>query len=132
MRVTGILQGRLLSAQSPISDTIPDPIDVGVLAVLDGEDTRRQWQPLLDGLSQAPPHRQLRFHPLAPSDMERQLGAARLDFVITNPGLTSKRFPFLWTGGIYPERSSVLAPLICRPWVAGRRQGLPFVSTTGR
>ena len=76
----------VLGAQSHVSGTIPDPIDVGVLAVLDGEDTRRQWQPLLEGLSQALPHRQLRFHPLAPSDMERQLGAASLDFVITNPG----------------------------------------------
>lgn len=75
-----------LGTQSQPTDTNPDPIDVGVLAVLDGEDTRKQWQPLLEGLSQALPHRQLRFHPLAPLDMERQLGAARLDFVITNPG----------------------------------------------
>lgn len=77
---------KVWGAQSQMSDTNPDPIDVGVLAVLDGEDTRKQWQPLLEGLSQALPHRQLRFHPLAPSDMESDLGAARLDFVITNPG----------------------------------------------
>jgi len=60
--------------------------NVGVLAVLEDQDTRRQWQPLLAGLSRALPHRQLRFHPLAPADMEQQLGAGSLDFVITNPG----------------------------------------------
>ncbi len=61
-------------------------INVGVLAVLEDQDTRRQWQPLLAGLSSALPHRQVRFHPLAPADMEQQLGAGSLDFVITNPG----------------------------------------------
>lgn len=61
-------------------------INIGVLAVLEDQDTRRQWQPLLAGLSRALPHRQVQFHPLAPADMERQLAVGSLDFVITNPG----------------------------------------------
>ena len=31
----------------------PARIDIGVLAVLDSEDTRRLWQPLADGLARA-------------------------------------------------------------------------------
>lgn len=74
------------SAQLPVNAGNASGIDVGVLSVLEDQDTRRQWQPLLEGLSKALPHRQLRFHPLAPADMEHQLGAGSLDFVITNPG----------------------------------------------
>jgi len=62
------------SAQLPVNAGNASGIDVGVLSVLEDQDTRRQWQPLLEGLSKALPHRQLRFHPLAPADMEHQLG----------------------------------------------------------
>ena len=62
------------------------PIPVGVLAVLDDQDTQRQWQPLLDGMSAALPNRRLQLHPLDPAGMERELAAGRLAFVITNPG----------------------------------------------
>lgn len=61
-------------------------IAVGVLAVLDDQDTQRQWQPLFDGLSAALPGQRLALRPLDPSAMERELGAGRLAFVITNPG----------------------------------------------
>lgn len=61
-------------------------IHVGVLAVLDDQDTQRLWKPLLDGLSAALPGQQLHLHPLDPAGMERALRANELGFVITNPG----------------------------------------------
>lgn len=61
-------------------------IHVGVLAVLDDQDTERQWQPLLDGLAAALPGQHLHLHPLDPAGMERALRASELAFVITNPG----------------------------------------------
>ena len=61
-------------------------IHVGVLAVLDDQDTQRQWQPLLDGLSAALAGKRLHLHPLDPVGMERAQQANELAFVITNPG----------------------------------------------
>ncbi|MDO8284659.1 MAG: PhnD/SsuA/transferrin family substrate-binding protein [Rhodoferax sp.] len=61
-------------------------IHVGVLAVLDDQDTQHQWQPLLDGLSTALSGKRLHLHPLDPVGMERALKANELAFVITNPG----------------------------------------------
>lgn len=54
--------------------------------MLDDQDTLRQWQPLLDGLSSALSSRSVQLHPLDPASMEQALRARRLDFVITNPG----------------------------------------------
>jgi two-component system sensor histidine kinase TtrS len=61
-------------------------IHVGVLAVLDDQDTQRQWQPLLDGLSVALVGKRLHLHPLDPAGMERAQQANELAFIITNPG----------------------------------------------
>ena len=61
-------------------------IHIGVLAVLDDQDTQRQWQPLLDGLSAALAGKRLHLHPLDPVGMERAQQANELAFVITNPG----------------------------------------------
>ena len=61
-------------------------IHVGVLAVLDDQDTQRQWQPLFDGLSVALVGKRLHLHPLDPAGMERAQQANELAFVITNPG----------------------------------------------
>ena len=61
-------------------------IHVGVLAVLDDQDTQRQWQPLLDRLSAVLAGKRLHLHPLDPAGMERAQQANELAFVITNPG----------------------------------------------
>jgi two-component system sensor histidine kinase TtrS len=60
-------------------------VRLGALAVLEGEDTRRQWQPLADGLQRAlgvP----VRLQALAPAALEQAVARGALDFVVTNPG----------------------------------------------
>ncbi|EER59419.1 hypothetical protein AcdelDRAFT_3016, partial [Acidovorax delafieldii 2AN] len=52
LAVTCLLAAPLTGARSEALPTAaPTRIDIGVLAVLDGEDTRRLWQPLADGLT---------------------------------------------------------------------------------
>ena len=60
--------------------TAPHP-RIGVLSVLDDEDTQRQWQPLADRLAQALPGWQVQLQALNAAVAQRQL-----DFVVTNPG----------------------------------------------
>lgn len=62
------------------------PIHIGVLAVLDDEDTLQVWQPLADGLEQALPGRTVRLHALDAAALEAALQQGTLDFVVTNPG----------------------------------------------
>jgi two-component system sensor histidine kinase TtrS len=62
------------------------PIRIGVLAVLDGEDTRRLWQPLADGLARALPGYSVRLQVLEPDALDAALAQRALDFVVTNPG----------------------------------------------
>lgn len=64
----------------------PTRIDIGVLAVLDGEDTRRLWQPLADGLARALPGHSVRLQVLDPDALEAALAQRALHFVVTNPG----------------------------------------------
>jgi two-component system, LuxR family, sensor histidine kinase TtrS len=73
-------------AEPAQGDSGAEHIHVGVLAVLDDQDTLRQWQPLLDGLSAPLAGHRLHLHPLDPAGMERALQANELAFVITNPG----------------------------------------------
>ena len=76
-RVLGVL---LLCAAAARAE-----VRLGALAVLDGEDTRRQWQPLAGGLQRAlgvP----VRLQALAPAALEQAVARGALDFVVTNPG----------------------------------------------
>lgn len=81
------LRGGMAAAGPPPRDVgRTPPIQVGVLSVLDDQDTGRQWQPLIDALSRALGPRALVLRPLDPLAMERALQAHELGFVITNPG----------------------------------------------
>lgn len=64
----------------------PARIDIGVLAVLDGEDTRRLWQPLADGLARALPGHSVQLQVLDPDALDAALAQQALHFVVTNPG----------------------------------------------
>ena len=64
----------------------PARIDIGVLAVLDGEDTRRLWQPLADGLARALPGHSVHLQVLDPDALDAALAKQALHFVVTNPG----------------------------------------------
>ncbi len=64
----------------------PAAIDIGVLSVLGGEDTRRLWQPLADGLARALPGHSVRLQVLDPDALDAALARRALDFVVTNPG----------------------------------------------
>ncbi len=44
-----------LAGAAEVPAAAPARIDIGVLTVLDGEDTQRLWQPLADGLARALP-----------------------------------------------------------------------------
>ncbi len=61
-------------------------IDIGVLAVLEGEETERLWQPLADGLAHALPGHSVRLQVLGPDALEAALARQALHFVVTNPG----------------------------------------------
>lgn len=63
------------------------PIEIGVLAVLDDQDTQREWQPLIDGLSTAMPGHRFVLRSLDPAATEAALHEKRLAFVVTNPGM---------------------------------------------
>ena len=65
--------------------TAPHP-RIGVLSVLDDEDTQRQWQPLADRLAQALPGWQVQLQALNAAALEAALARRQLDFVVTNPG----------------------------------------------
>lgn len=64
----------------------PARIDIGVLAVLDSEDTRRLWQPLADGLARALPGHSVQLQVLDPDALDTALAQQALHFVVTNPG----------------------------------------------
>lgn len=64
----------------------PARIDIGVLAVLDREDTRRLWQPLADGLARALPGHSVQLQVLDPDALDAALAQQALHFVVTNPG----------------------------------------------
>ena len=64
----------------------PARIDIGVLAVLDSEDTRRLWQPLADGLARALPGHSVQLQVLDPDALDAALAQQALHFVVTNPG----------------------------------------------
>lgn len=64
----------------------PARIDIGVLAVLDREDTRRLWQPLADGLARALPGHSVQLQVLDPDALDTALAQQALHFVVTNPG----------------------------------------------
>ena len=65
--------------------TAPHP-RIGVLSVLDDEDTQRQWQPLADRLAQALPGWQVQLQALNAAALEAAVAQRQLDFVVTNPG----------------------------------------------
>ena len=65
--------------------TAPHP-RIGVLSVLDDEDTQRQWQPLADRLAQALPGWQVQLQALNAATLEAAVAQRQLDFVVTNPG----------------------------------------------
>lgn len=64
----------------------PARIDIGVLAVLDSDDTRRLWQPLADGLARALPGHSVQLQVLDPDALDAALAQQALHFVVTNPG----------------------------------------------
>ncbi|MCM2347839.1 MAG: PhnD/SsuA/transferrin family substrate-binding protein [Acidovorax soli] len=72
------------AGQTPAAATAP--IRIGVLAVLEGEETQRLWQPLADGLARALPGHSVRLQVLDPQALEAALARQALDFVVTNPG----------------------------------------------
>lgn len=74
-----------VAAQPVPADALPH-LHVGVLSVLEDQDTEQQWQPLIDGLAKALPQWRLHLHPLDPDGMEQALRRRELGFVITNPG----------------------------------------------
>ena len=75
---------------APLAGALPSvapvPITIGVLAVLDGADTQRLWQPLADGLARALPGHSVRLQVLDPDALDAALARRALDFVVTNPG----------------------------------------------
>ena len=64
----------------------PSLVQVGVLAVLDDQDTVERWQPWLQGLQDKLPALRFQLRPLAPDAMAQALNQQQLSFVITNPG----------------------------------------------
>lgn len=64
----------------------PTRIDIGVLTVLDGEDTQRLWQPLADGLARALPGHSVHLQVLDPDALDAAVVQRALHFVVTNPG----------------------------------------------
>jgi two-component system sensor histidine kinase TtrS len=75
-----------LAGAETLASAAPTTIDIGVLAVLDGEDTRRLWQPLADGLARALPGHSVRLQVLDPDALDAALAQQALHFVVTNPG----------------------------------------------
>lgn len=72
--------------EGAVPSATPARIDIGVLAVLDGEDTRRLWQPLADGLARALPGHSVHLQVLDPDALDAALAKQALHFVVTNPG----------------------------------------------
>lgn len=62
-----------------------EAVRIGALAVLEDEDTQRQWQPLVSRLQQAL-GRVVQLQPLDPAALEQAVAQGALDFVVTNPG----------------------------------------------
>ena len=75
-----------LAGAEALSAAAPARITIGVLAVLDGEDTQRLWQPLADGLARALQGHSVRLQVLDPVALEAALAQQALHFVVTNPG----------------------------------------------
>lgn len=61
-------------------------VRIGALSVLEGEDTRRLWQPLVATLEQALGGVPVRLQALDPAALEDAVAQGELDFVVTNPG----------------------------------------------
>jgi two-component system sensor histidine kinase TtrS len=75
-----------LAGAEALPAAAPTRIDIGVLAVLDGEETGRQWQPLADGLARALPGHRVHLQVFDPDALDAALAQRALHFVVTNPG----------------------------------------------
>lgn len=75
-----------LAGAGPVPAAALPRIDIGVLAVLDGEETERLWQPLADGLAHALPGYRVHLQVYDPAALDAALAQGALHFVVTNPG----------------------------------------------
>ena len=75
-----------LAGAAEVPAAAPARIDIGVLTVLDGEDTQRLWQPLADGLARALPGHSVHLQVLDPDALDAAVAQRALHFVVTNPG----------------------------------------------
>src|SRR3989338_7445564 len=76
----------LLGMAIPIvSAYAAEPVKIGVLSFRPKPQILTQWQPLAAGLKQAMPEHDFIVKELPYSDLEMNVAARQLDFVITNP-----------------------------------------------
>ena len=94
------LTTQALAATTPVTPTqSAEPVRVGVLATRGQDPARRQWQPLLDWLTQSVPGQDFELVPLALDGLAEAVADERIDFVITNPGQLvslSRQYPLSW------------------------------------